>query len=58
LGEWITVESIVGSVFRGRIAETDGPAIVPEIEGSAHLTGRAELWIDPDDEIGRGFFLR
>lgn len=61
-GEWITIESIVGSRFRGRVARATSmggiPAIVPEIEGSAHITGRAELWIDPDDELGRGFFLR
>lgn len=61
-GEWITVESIVGSRFRGRIAGTidvhGGRAVVPEVEGSAHITGRAELWIDPKDRIGRGFFLR
>jgi proline racemase len=62
VGEWVTVESIVGSSFRGRIAavtETDrARSIVPEIEGSAHITGRAEIWIDPEDEIGRGFLLR
>lgn len=61
-GEWVVVESIVGSRFQGRIAavtDTNGMrSIVPEIEGSAHITGRAEVWIDPEDEIGRGFFLR
>lgn len=62
VGEWIAVESIVGSRFRGRVAaisESHGRrSIVPEIEGSAHITGRAEIWIDPEDEIGRGFLLR
>lgn len=61
-GQWITVESIVGSRFRGRVADATESggirSIVPEIEGSAHLTGRSEVWIDPEDEIGRGFFLR
>lgn len=60
--EWITLESIVGSRFRGRVVEVTSSvgtvAIVPEIEGSAHITGRAELWIDPDDDLGQGFFLR
>jgi proline racemase len=60
--EWITVESIVGSSFRGRIIEvmeSEGVvSVVPEIEGTAHILGRTEIWIDPDDEIGRGFFLR
>lgn len=60
--EWIAIESIVGSRFRGRVIRVTSiggmVAIVPEIEGSAHITGRAELWIDPEDEIGGGFLLR
>ena len=62
IGQSITVESIVGSVFTGRIVEegTLGryPTVTPEISGTAHITGRTEFWIDPDDEIGRGFLLR
>ncbi len=57
-GEWITVESIVGSRFRGRVVEAGETTVIPEIEGSAHITGRGEIWIDPDDSIGRGFLLR
>lgn len=59
--EEIAVESIVGSVFRGRIVErSEGPppTIIPEISGTAHLTGRSEYWLDPDDPLGRGFLLR
>ena len=62
VGESITVESLVGSRFTGRAVKTarvgahDG--IVPEIEGSAHLIGRSELWIDPEDPLGRGFLVR
>lgn len=61
-GEGIRVESIVGSVFSGRIAEETTvaglPSVIPEISGTAHITGRAELWVDPDDALGEGFFLR
>lgn len=61
VGEPIVVESIVGSVFEGRIVEEtdlDGiPAVVPEISGTAHITGRSEFWIDPEDDLGRGFLL-
>lgn len=61
-GDRVTIESIVGSTFTGRIVDTttvgEHPAVVPEIEGSAHITGRAELWIDPDDVLGRGFLVR
>lgn len=61
-GEPVVVESLVGSTFTGRVAATTElggrPAIIPEIEGSAHITGRAELWLDPDDELGSGFLVR
>lgn len=56
------VESIVGSRFTGRIAAVttvgSHPAVIPEVEGSAHITGRNEIWIDPEDALGSGFFLR
>jgi trans-L-3-hydroxyproline dehydratase len=62
IGEDITVESIVGSTFTGRVVETTdvagGPAVIPEIEGTAHITGRAELWLDPADDLGTGFLIR
>jgi proline racemase len=58
----LVVESIVGSRFTGRIARettVDGrEAVVPVVEGSAHTLGRAEFWIDPEDPLGEGFFLR
>jgi proline racemase len=28
------------------------------VEGSAHLTGRHEFVLEPDDELGDGFLLR
>lgn len=62
VGEEITVESVLGSVFTGRIAETTEigglRAVIPEVSGTAHITGRNELWIDPRDAIGRGFLIR
>ena len=58
----ITVESVIGSRFTGRIVETTtfGPykAVIPEVEGSAYITGRHEFLIDPDDPLRRGFILR
>lgn len=60
--EPIVVESIVGSRFSGRIVGTthvgDLPAVIPEITGTAHITGRNELLLDPDDPLGQGFFIR
>jgi proline racemase len=61
-GAAIVVESIVGSSFVGRVADTTrfGPydAVIPEIEGSAHITGRHEFVVDPADPMREGFFLR
>jgi len=62
IDEPIVVESIVGSRFTGRIVGTTQvgnlPAIIPEITGTAHITGRNELLLDPDDPLGQGFFIR
>jgi proline racemase len=62
-GQQIIVESILGSgsTFGGRVVGRTqvGPyeAIVPEVSGTAFITGRHEFFIDPQDELGRGFFL-
>jgi proline racemase len=56
------VESILGTCFKGKVAKTlsYGPfeAVIPEISGSAHIVGRSEWLIDPEDPLGYGFFLR
>jgi trans-L-3-hydroxyproline dehydratase len=61
-GESIAIESIIGSRFHGRVVEetTFGPyqAVVPEVSGSAWITGRNELLIDPGDPLRAGFLLR
>jgi proline racemase len=62
VGEELQHRSIVGSEFRSRIVEETEvagmPAVVTEVEGSAHLTGRHEFVLAPDDELGLGFLLR
>jgi proline racemase len=54
-------ESIIGTRFRGGIAgETfvsEIPAIVPEIEGDAWITGEHTFVIDGNDPLRRGFRL-
>jgi len=61
-GEVITVESIVGSRFTGAVnaVTTVGalPAVIPEVSGTAFITGRHEFLIDPDDPFRDGFILR
>jgi len=62
LNQPITIESIIGTCFSGEIIQetTFGPhaAVIPQIQGSAHITGRHEFLIDPDDPLKDGFILR
>jgi proline racemase/trans-L-3-hydroxyproline dehydratase len=57
-GEPLRHLGIVGSEFTGRVVEETPAGVVTEIEGSAHLTGRHEFFLEPDDELGEGFLLR
>jgi proline racemase len=56
-----THESIVGTTFRGRVIGHDTvaelPAIVPEIQGSAWITGEHTFIIQQDDVLKEGFRL-
>jgi proline racemase len=60
-GQTFVHESIIGTTFRGRLAaETtvgELPAIVPEIEGEAYITGEHAFVIDEDDPLRDGFRL-
>ena len=62
LDEWIEIESIIGTRFRCRIVEETKvaglTAVVPEVEGSAYITGRHEFLLDPRDPLKDGFLLR
>lgn len=61
LNQPYVIESVVGSRFTGRVvkATTFGgiPAVIPEVEGSAHITGRQEFALDPEDPFKSGFLL-
>ncbi len=57
-GQVLTHRSIVGSTFRGRVVGEEPGGVITEVEGSAHLTGRHEFTLEPDDELGTGFLLR
>ena len=56
-----THESIIGSRFTGRMVGEamvgELPAIVPEIQGDAFLTGRHTFYLDDRDPLMRGFRL-
>lgn len=61
LHETIEVESIIGSVMtvQGLEGTTFGKydAVVPEIGGTAHITGKHELYFDPADPYKNGFAM-
>lgn len=62
LGEKMTIESILGSVFVGSVVKETRYAshqgVIPQVEGNAHINGVCEFLIDPDDPLKDGFILR
>jgi proline racemase len=62
-GDTIVIESILGrhSTFSGRVVQIGqaGPytAVVPEVGGTAFITGRHEFIADPNDRLGVGFLV-
>ena len=62
LNEKITIESILGTTMTVEaVARTTfGPfdAVIPEVSGTAFITGRNEFWFDPADPLARGFIFR
>lgn len=62
LNERITIESILGSTMSVKVAgvTTFGPhdAIIPEVSGTASITGRHDFYFDPEDPLRTGFILR
>ncbi len=59
----IAIESILGSAstFSGRVVGRAQvgcyPAVIPEVSGTAFITGRHEFSIAPRDRVGQGFLL-
>ncbi len=62
LNEPITIESVIGTRFTVAAVEETSvggiPAVIPEVTGTAHITGRHEFLVDPADTLGHGFLLR
>jgi trans-L-3-hydroxyproline dehydratase len=62
LNERIVIESILGSTMSVEAVEECrfGPhaAVVPQVGGTAFITGRNEFYFDPEDPFGQGFLLR
>ena len=62
IGETLVNESVIGSVFKGRVLrETrlgDLAAVIPEVEGTAHIYGFANWVLDARDPLKHGFLVR
>lgn len=62
MNEDFIYESILQTKFKGKvIGETkvgDYDAIIPEISGSAFITGHNQFFIDPEDPVKHGFILK
>jgi proline racemase len=52
-------ESLIGTTFVGRVASRtivgEYPALVPEIQGSAWITGEHTFYVADDDPLKQGF---
>ena len=62
IGERMSIESITGSIFQGSVVREESfgphPAIVPQVEGTAFITGQHTFLVDPEDPMRSGFLLR
>jgi len=61
-GETMTIESITDSVFKGSVVSEEDygsfKAVIPQVEGTAYITGMHTFVIDPNDPMKDGFILR
>jgi proline racemase len=61
VGSTFVSRGLLGLDFTGRIAgeaRVEGrPAILPEITGTAYLTGMSQFLFDPADPVRAGFLL-
>jgi trans-L-3-hydroxyproline dehydratase len=59
LGQSMTIESIIGTTFDVKLLNTtmfgEYSSVVPQVTGSAYITGHHEFVIDPDDPLKNGF---
>ncbi|EJO5347906.1 proline racemase [Clostridium botulinum] len=62
VGEEIVNESIICTKFKGKILEEtkvgDYDGIIPEITGSAYVTGFSQFLVDEEDPVKYGFVLK
>ena len=61
-GEKIIIESILGTTMDVMVHETTSfgsyHAVIPEVSGTAHITGKSDFYFDPEDPLKEGFIFR
>ncbi|GAB7524403.1 trans-3-hydroxy-L-proline dehydratase [Paraburkholderia sp. 2C] len=61
-GETLVNESVIGTIFRGRVLRETKldrfDAVIPEIEGDAYICGFANWIVDERDPLSYGFLVR
>ncbi len=62
LQQAITIESLIGSQFKVSLQAKQTyftrPAVLPRVEGRAHLSARQRFYLEADDPFPQGFLLR
>ena len=62
LGESMTIESILGTCMTVKAVEEanfgEYKAVIPEVTGTASITGQNQFYFNPDDPLRKGFILR
>ncbi len=62
IGREITIESIIDTTMTVKVVEetTFGPhkAVIPEVSGSAHISGQNQFYFDPADPLRNGFIIQ
>jgi len=62
INQKITIESILGTTMDVSVTELTkfGPhqAVIPQVKGTAHFTGKHEFFFDPEDPLMKGFIFR
>jgi trans-L-3-hydroxyproline dehydratase len=62
VGEWVTIESVIGTRFEVRVLETTTvngwDSVIPEVAGRAWITGHHQFVVHPDDPLRHGFLVR
>ena len=60
--EEITIESILDTTMTVKVVEQttygEHKAVIPEVSGTANITGQNSFCFDPDDKLKEGFIFR